>query len=832
MNESATSSPLNTTQVMVETLQGLIQSDYDSLDIVGTVYRSNGMPSTDQLQALCETMSLDWLGIVDAQGNGADCYGNAYSISDYDSASTWDLKARGYSSPYIGRESGRSQITLWVPVYRNGAYWGTVLGNVILSQYYSANIFTFYHGEGRTYLFNRADGTFILKSLAPDGTAATQDDIYSLLTASGNREADIAAFRQTVEAGKPGAAVLNFNSESCHLCFLPIPDSPGWYATTVTARSTLLQESSEVQRMIRWLLLLLCLALASAGVTIAIWLVRKTKMQETRYRETLFANLSANLDCAFLIYEKDSRKTAYASDNFPRLLNLSRQWLSEDAAHLFDWCKIAPDSPQRIAFLDGTLDTPSVCEVCVENELDEHARFLRLELIPADARQALAVLTDITNEKDIQRTLIEAMERAKAASNAKNEFLSAMSHDLRTPINGVVGMTAIAAAHLSDQDRVKSCLRKIDESTQQLLSLINEVLDMSQLESSHIQLASEPFNIAELLQNVLSVNYPGIQNKNHTVKTHIHFMEHEEVIGDPSRLTRVATNLISNAIKYTPPGGIIELTLKEKEPMISGYGCYEFTVSDNGIGMEGEWVDNGADAVERVVWRHQNEMNYTAVVLDWKMPGMDGIETARQIRAQVNSQIPIIILTAYEWSDIMTQAQAAGVNAFLSKPLYRSKLLQKMTEILDGTMELPLTHPLHPAENILPGKRVLIAEDNALNQEIAIELLRMMGIETECTRDGVEVVERFAASTPGTYDLILMDIQMPRQNGYEAARAIRRLDRPDAQLIPIVAMTADAFKKDVQSAREAGMNAHIAKPISVDRLTYVLNHFLDDPTHE
>lgn len=930
MNESAISSLRNTTQLMSDTLEGLIEKDYDSLSVIGAVYANSGKFETEQLLVFCKEMELDWLGFVDAQGNGVDCFNNKYKISEYPSAGEWNLQEEGYSDVFIGRRSGRQQITLWVPVYKNHEYLGTVLGNVILSHYYSANVFTFYDGQGRAYVFDASDGNWIIKSMGNDGTVTNQEDIYSLLTASGNDLESVNSFRKMVEAGKSGAAVLNFNGENSYLCFLPMPSSPGWYVATVIGKDILLSESSEVQRIIRWVLVILCVTLMSAAFVLIIWLLRSTKTKEAHYREALFANVSANLDSAFIIYEKNEKKNTFVSDNIKRLLGLDRDLISSDVGMLFDWCKIPQDDPQRIAFLEGTLEKPDVREVNVENELGQNTRVIKLELIPTDLGQELAVLTDITKDKDIQRSMLDAIARSETASKAKGEFLSAMSHDLRTPINGVVGMTAIAAAHLDDKNRVIDCLTKINESTTHLLNLINEVLDMSQFENGRIELAHEPFNIAELLQNVLNVNYPGIQQKNHTVEVRIQLMEHEKVIGDPVRVTRIATNLISNAIKYTNPGGSISLELREKESMIQGYGCYELVVRDNGIGMssefmerifepfereesvrlsriqgtglglsivknmvelmmgsisvesekdkgttfrvivnlrldekdsdevsrlaglpvlvvdddidscktvteilcnigmDGEWTDNGIQAVEMVAERHKNKKDYLAVLLDWKMPDIDGVETARRIRTEVDSNVPIIILTAYEWGTIESEAREAGVDSFLSKPIYKSKLLQKMAEVKDGRMDAVGDSACPAGREVYAGKRVLLAEDNELNKEIAVEILRMMGITVDWVNNGAEAVERFAKTEPGTYDLILMDIQMPKMNGYEATRAIRSMEHPGGKYIPIVAMTADAFKKDEQRAKEAGMDGHLSKPISIDRLKQILKRFLAD----
>lgn len=930
MNESATANLLSTTQVISDTIKESIENDYESLSVVGTLYLEKGVPDADLLGSFCKTMGMDWIGVLDSQGNGVDFYGNSFNIHDYNDASSWNLQEPGYSDAYIGRTSGRQQITIWVPVYKNGSYFGTVLGNVIVSQYYSANSFTFYDGAGRTYIFNKNDGRWILKSLGTDGAPTRQGDIYSLLEASQNNSEAVSAFKETVAAGKSGVAMLNFNSEPSYLCFMPMPSSPGWYITTVIARKTLLLESSEVQKIIGGILGILCLTLVASAVIFALLLARRTKMKEVHYREALFANISANMDSAFIIYDKTHMKTAFVSDNIERLLGLNREWIGENAGRLFDWCHIPQDDPQRNSFLAGTLAKPAIREVCVENELGEKSRTIKLELIPADLGHELAVLTDITADKEIQRSLIETMEQANAASNAKNEFFSGMSHDLRTPINGIMGMTSIAATYIDDQRRVLDCLNKINQSSSQLLSIINEVLDMAQIESGRIEAAKQPFNIAELLQDVLNINYPSINEKNHTVKVHIHMLEHEKVIGDAAHLTRIATNLISNAIKYTPPGGSILLALKEKAPMIKKHGCYELTVQDNGmgmsadfqeklfrpfereedvrigkiqgtglgmsivkrlvesmmgsievesqkgvgttlrvtvnllldqqveepehllaglpvlvvdsdadncstvtdilcsIGMKGECTDSGSKAVDMVADRHQSGSDYLAVLIDRQLSDMDGIETARQIRLKTGPSAPVIILTAYEWGGIETEALESGVDAFLSKPIYLAKLLHQMTEIVNGQREPAQLQNIPDLSGIPGGKRALLVEDNDLNREIALEFFGMMGVEADSAHDGTEAVNIFTQSPPHTYDIVLMDIHMPKMNGYEATKIIRTHDKT----VPIVAMTAATFEKDRRSAFEAGMNDYISKPVSIDKLSQIIKRYLSIATTE
>lgn len=927
MNESATSNLLNTTQVIEGNLKNDFEKDFESLNVVGELYK-NGIALEDETFAsLSKTMGFEWLGYIGKTGSGIGLDGTAFDVSEKPWYSEWQLGKNGYSDAYYG-DSGRLQTTLWCPIYADNEFIGTVFGDVLLDKYYSADVFTFYSGKGRTYLFDSSDGKWILKSLGRDGLPNGQDDIYSLLTESGNTPKEVQDFREAVETGKIGTVVFEFNGEQSYICFMPLSSSTDWYVATVIARDVLLKESTQVQRMIQLMLLLFCGAILVFTVLFIKWQSRKTKFKEANYREALFANIFSNVDSVFVIYDKQKKETAFVSDNVNRILGLKRQELKMDIGQLFDWCGIEPSDPLRTAFFEGMLDKTATREVCVENEVGLKTRFIRLELIPADMGQEIILLTDITADKDIQNSFKEAMQRAESSSRAKNDFLSSMSHDIRTPMNGVIGMTAIAAAHLDDKNRVKDCLNKINEASAHLLNLINEILDMSKMESGKMELSDEPFNLGQLLQEVLNMNFPGIRQKNQSINVHIHSMEHEQVIGDPVRMQRVAANLLSNAIKYTPDGGSITITLEEKPPEIKRYGCYELTVQDNGIGMSqefqkklfqpferedtvrsrqiqgtglgmsivknivslmmgsieveseknkgttirvkvnvkldeyeyssnekldklpvlvvdddlalcetvtsmlydigmvGEWADNGKAAVAMVSDRHRRGDDYLAVLLDWKMPDMDGVETARRIRAEVGDIVPVIILTAYDWSEIEAEAREAGVDAFLSKPIYKSKLIQKMIVYVGKDAEIPTLSEKIENYEIPEGRRVLVVEDNPLNREITVEILKMLKLETVTAEDGAEAVDFFAESVPGFYDLILMDIQMPRMNGYEATRRIRTMERKDSKTIPIVAMTADAFAEDVQAANAAGMNEHISKPISTDYLVRVLGRFL------
>lgn len=927
MNDSATSNLLNTTKVIEGTLETYINKDFESLNVIGEFYKNESYLDEGEVQTLRDTMGFEWVGIVDEYEEGVDCFDDRLNASDIPCYDEWQPGEKGYSDAYMG-ESGRQQTMMWIPLYDNDKYMGTVFGSVILSKYYSDSVFTFYEGAGRTYLFDGEDGKWILRSLGTDGVSQRVIDIYSLLLDSGNTEKEIQGFRQAVEDRKAGTVVYDFNGEESYVCFLPLSSSADWYIVTVIAKDVLLKESSQVQRMIQMILIIFCITFIISTVTFAIWQIRRTKAKEADYREALFANVSSNIDSAFLIYDKKRQTVVFVSDNVKRLLGLDRNCLQKDVDSLFDWCNIPREDEQRIAFLKGTLSEPVVREVCVKNKAGTVSNYIRLELIPADLEQEIAVLTDITKEKDIQRSLMEAMEQAEAASHAKNDFLSSMSHDIRTPMNGIVGMTAIAQANIRDRERVRDCLNKISEASAHLLTLINEVLDMSQFESGKIELSSEAFNLAELLQDELDINDSAIQKKNHLMKVYIHSMEHEEVIGDPVKLRRVISNLVTNAIKYTQDKGNIIVELREKDQTVKGYGCYELTVQDNGIGMSrefqkklfepfereegvrnsriqgtglgmsivkkivalmmgdihveseknrgttfrvtmnlqlnekanetgkklsrrpvlvvdddidacrliaemlsdmgmiGEWAKSADEAMRRIKERRKRGSEYLAVLLELQMPSIDGVETARWILEETTVSCPIIILMAYDRNRVEKAAKMEGIDGFLTKPVYKAKLREQMLKFVYGYTEIPEISVQDKTHIISSGYKILLAEDNELNREIAIEFLKMEGVEVDCVENGIEAVEHFADSEPGTYDMILMDIQMPEMDGYEATRTIRSMERADSRAVPIVAMTANAFAKDIQAAHAAGMNEHIAKPISVEKIRQVLTCFL------
>ncbi len=549
-------------------------------------------------------------------------------------------------------------------------------------------------------------------------------------------------------------------------------------------------------------------------------------------------------------------------------------------------------------------------------------------------KKALYVVQDVTESKEKEerehRLLKDAYEVALNASASKSDFLSRMSHDIRTPMNAIIGMTAIAGAHLQEPERVEDCLNKINAASRHLLSLVNEILDMSKIETGKIDLAEEEFNLSDLLQDVLATVRPALQAKCHELKFHVE-LAHEDVIGDVMRLQQVFINILENAVKYTMPEGKLELEIREKDCRDFGYGCYEFVFKDNGVGMTpefverifepfsraedsriskvegaglgmtiaqniikmmngdicidsqvgsgtqisvtvflkqqstkvadleryaglrvlvvdddryicevvcgvleemkivGKWTQRGRDAVRLVREAEDAGEGYFAVILDWQMPDMDGVETAKAIRREAGERIKVIMLSGYDWSEVESEVRDAGVDGFLSKPLLKSRLVYLLKKIaIEDKMEEKAEGP-GEGEDAMPsfhGKRILLTEDNELNREIAMEIIGSTGAIVECAEDGKQGVEKFLEKEEGYYDLIFMDIQMPVMNGHEATEAIRKLDRKDAARIPIIALTANAYTEDVIASRKAGMNEHMTKPLMIEKLMECMKRWL------
>lgn len=543
----------------------------------------------------------------------------------------------------------------------------------------------------------------------------------------------------------------------------------------------------------------------------------------------------------------------------------------------------------------------------------------------------MVVSRDITSQVKKQReqtqALQDALMQAQHANNAKTTFLSNMSHDIRTPMNAIIGFTTIAVSHIDNKTQVMDCLQKVLSSSNHLLSLINDILDMSRIESGKLQIKEQDCNISELTHNLVNIIQPQVKAKQLELFIDTFDVANEDVVADSLKLSQIFVNLLSNAVKYTPAGGTVSFRIQQQTTFHRGYGDYIFTVKDNGIGMtpkfvehifepfereesttktgiegtglgmaitknivemmggtitvqsekgkgsefrvelslklqdveknaaeikelEGlralvvdddcdscesvtrmlkqigmraEWTVSGREAVHRAKGAHNEGDSYHTYIIDWQMPEMSGIETTRRIRAAVGPESPIIILTAYDWTDIEEEAMKAGVTAFCAKPLFMSDL---KTVLLSANNLSKKEETALWTKADFGGKRVLVVEDIELNREIAEFILEESGFVVETAPDGTDAVDMVSKSEEGYYDAILMDVQMPIMDGYEATRTIRALPRKDVETLPIIAMTANAMEEDKEAALMNGMNAHIAKPLDIDQFLTILGKYL------
>ena len=673
-------------------------------------------------------------------------------------------------------------------------------------------------------------------------------------------------------------------------------------------------------------LLVILLILRRSHVTL------RRKNTEIMYRDELFQKLSLNVDDVFLMLDAKTTKVDYVSPNVERLLGIPWKEVRRDVRVL---AELHPKGdPERDKnYLKGLLSGQQrEWDHEYEHVETKERRWFHIIAMGSEVEgrtKYILVMSDRTADRQVNHALSDAVAAAETANRAKSTFLSNMSHDIRTPMNAIIGFTTLALSNIDDTERVKDYLAKTLASSNHLLSLINDVLDMSRIESGKIHLEEVEVNLSDVLHDLKTIVSGQIYAKQLELYMDAMDVTDEDVYCDKTRLNQILLNLLSNAIKFTPAGGTVSVRVRQLAGKVRGCGQYEFRIKDNGIGMspefaqkifepferertstvskiqgtglgmaitknivdmmggtievqtaqgkgtefivcvpmraqteqrpvekitelEGlkalvvdddfntcdsvtkmlvkvgmraEWTLSGKEAVLRA--RQSIEMSdaYHAYIIDWRLPDMNGIEVTRRIRS-LNDDTPIIILTAYDWSDIEVEAKAAGVTAFCSKPMFMSDLRETLMNAL-GQKQTDAAQGLLPDKNAdFKGKQILLVEDNELNREIAMEILREYGFRVDTAENGAVAVEKVSTAAPGSYDLVLMDVQMPIMDGYTATRQIRALDDPARAKLPILAMTANAFDEDRRNALESGMNGFLSKPIVIGDLVQELHKIL------
>ena len=535
----------------------------------------------------------------------------------------------------------------------------------------------------------------------------------------------------------------------------------------------------------------------------------------------------------------------------------------------------------------------------------------------------------LEERKKLQTALNAALEEAQAGNKAKTVFLNNMSHDIRTPMNAIVGFTALAASHIDNKEQVQNYLKKISISSKHLLSHINDVLDMSRIESGKVSIEEAEVHLPDLIHDLRTIIQANVSSKQLELSIDTQDVVHEDIITDKLRLNQVLLNILSNAIKFTPAKGKISFRVIEKTSPVDNLARFEFHIKDTGIGMSKEfqetifeaftrektstvsgiqgtglgmaitktivdmmggaisinseegkgtefiidltfkvngapvqaeplpelrncralvadddtdtclsvcsmlreigmrpdWTNYGKEAIIRAKDAQEHGESFSVYIIDLMMPDMNGIETVRRIRKVIGDEVPIIIMTAYDWADIEDEAKEAGVTAFCNKPLFMSDLRMTLAEPFRKDEKKTETAP---GKADFTGRKILLAEDNEMNRMIAEAILTNFGFEVEKAEDGQIAVQKMTDAPAGTYDVILMDIQMPNMDGYEATKRIRTLDDKNKADIPIIAVTANAFEEDRKLALKAGMNGHLAKPYDVPSMIKTISELIKD----
>ena len=797
--------------------------------------------------------------------------------------------------------------------------------------------------------FNNSDMVKALKISAFDNTASSymihtdgrvildnavnkQQDIYNFLAMlkkySDLGSEEISRIQNELKQGISGATVLKIDRTGYYLVYEPA-EFEDWALVGLVPASVVNASMSKLQYSTMLLAVGVMIALA---LTVIIWIVmqnrQKLKKKDTEivYRDELFSKLSIHVDDVFLMPDAKDRTVDYISPNIEKLMGVSDDQVKQNI-HTLDLLSTKED---RDSVLDQIVDMhPGEQKEWDKRYMHQKTgeeRWFHVVILCSDVqdkKKYILVMSDRTKDRKVNQALEDAVKAAESANRAKSTFLSNMSHDIRTPMNAIIGFTTLAIANIGDDGKIKDYLSKILSSGNHLLSLINDVLDMSRIESGKIHLEETEVNLSDILHDIKTIISGQIHAKQLELFMDTMDVEDEDVYCDKIRLNQVLLNLLSNAVKFTTPGGTVSVRVSQLGSSTEGKGRYEIRVKDTGIGMSQEfaekifnpferertstvsriqgtglgmsiakniidmmggtitvitekgkgtefvirlelrlvsahkkeekieeleglkalvvdddfdtcdsvtkmlrrvgmrsdWTVSGKEAVLRA--RQAIEVNdaFHAYIIDWRLPDMNGIEVTRQIRS-LGDDTPIIILTAYDWSDIEVEAKAAGVTAFCAKPMFMSDLRESLLHALGRKAEAKEENPIPGMEHMekFKGKKVLLVEDNELNREIAVEILKEYGFRLETAENGQEAVNIISASRPGEYDLILMDIQMPVMDGMKATKHIRSLKDPKLSAIPIIAMTANAFDEDKKAAYDCGMNGFISKPIVIEEI--------------
>ena len=849
------------------------------------------------------------------------------------------LAGSGVRDSFTGVFSGETRFSYYETFTFANGHSGLIQKSYGRSALTGISSLTVYNDLGYGFILDQK-GDILRRSVAAREDRESYDNIFDALTSLGYTQEDIGALRAALASNETGSVVLTGDSGVQYAyTYIPLESVEGWYLLSAVSLEAIGAEADEIMedsQVAIWLLvgvLILCV-----GVIFLIQYVSRdlaAKDQKIGYQSGLFDvfadYLAENTDDVYLLLDPESREIEYSSPNMERVFGLTIQELA-NGIQSFQATNTAGETVnlESLRRMQPGMKTGDILVERVNRRTGERRWFLDRTSCKQiqGVNKLVCYSSDRTRERKTQESLTEALHMANAANEAKSAFLSSVSHDIRTPMNAIIGFLALMKDEADNPAVVREYIQRIDTASQHLLGLINDVLDMSKIESGSTTLSVSEMNLADVVSEINAIIRPQTKARNQTFDIFASHLRHEQVLGDKMRINQILINLLSNAVKYTQEGGTIELLVEELPQVVEQYSRVRLTVRDNGLGMSPEyqkvifepftreetkitheiqgtglgmpitkslvdlmggtitvesrlgegstfcvelelriqeleddtgfWSDHkitrmivadddeeicrgivktmaragvevdyattGRAAAEMVRERREDHP-YDLVLLDWKMPELDGLETARLIRKDCPDNIPILLLTAYDWSDIEREASEAGVSHFMPKPFFMSTFKETVKRITDSRKKRE-----GGQTDVVRGKRILVVDDIEVNRILLTKILTTLGAVCDTAANGQEAVEKFETSQSGEYDLIMMDVQMPILDGYEATRAIRSGGHPSAKSVPIIAMTANAFVDDVREALASGMNAHIAKPVQLDSLKATIQQVLDGQT--
>ena len=832
---------------------------------------------------------------------------------------------------------GKSQMLVFACPEVNGIYQGFEYDAIAVA-YDNSDIvkvldISAFQGNAGGYVVH-SDGRVVIDH-APESWKTAYNFIAVLRDHSGLSEDEIMAFSEELKQGHTGAMLVNLEGRNYYLIYEKV-NIQDWELLGIVPADIVNASMNELQFST---LIIVGALLFSIAAFIIVMILRKNRLNikskntQILYRDEMFKKLSMNVDDVFLMVDAKTARVDYVSPNVEKLLGITVKQIKEN---IYVLGKLHPQDTegQRSKHLKGLLvNEQREWDFEYVHKKTGEQRWFHIIAMGSEIekkQKCIIVMSDRTADRKMNQALSDAVSAAETANRAKSTFLSNMSHDIRTPMNAIIGFTTLAVSNIENKEKVRDYLGKILASSNHLLSLINDILDMSRIESGKIHLEETKVNLSDLLHDLKTIISGQIHAKQLELYMDAMDVTDEDIYCDKTRLNQVLLNLLSNAIKFTPAGGTVSVRLRQFPSTQKDCAQYEIRVKDNGIGMSQEFAqkifdpferertstvskiqgtglgmaisknivnmmggtieiktqkNKGTEFIIRLMFRIQSEQHsvekiteleglkalvvdddntcdsitkmlvkvgmrsewtlsgkeavlrakqsielgdaFHAYIIDWRLPDMNGIEVTRQIRS-LGDDTPIIILTAYDWSEIEVEAKAAGVTAFCAKPMFMSDLRETLMTALGQKKEQNNDDVLPEADFNFKNKHILLVEDNELNSEIATEILTEYGFIVDTAENGAEALEKVSTSKPGTYDLVLMDVQMPVMNGYEATKCIRKLKDPALANISILAMTANAFDEDRKKALESGMDGFLSKPIVIKELVQALkNKFTD-----